>query len=211
MGQGLTTARGIIGGFCAAFLVYVVVGGAVAIAVAGPYNADENCWPHYTVLGIIRTECAHPIADAVWRATVETAHYFIVIPTLSLVQLVQVVRTGSTHWLGEAIAWGTAAVPILIASAIGFLHLRGRTAPVAWGLLVLFVALIAYGVAPHVTRDLVEPMVFLFPALRRANQDHGNVVGSVSLQGERYEGVGGGVQVGHARGVGQFTVPDQVR
>ncbi len=193
MGQGLATARGIIGGFCAAFLVYVVVGGAVAIAVAGPYNADQNCWPHYTVLGIVRTECASPIADAAWRASVETAHYFIVIPTLSIVQMVQVVRTGSTHWLGEAMAWGTAAVPILIASTIGFLHLRGRTAPVAWGLLVLFVALIAYGVAPHVTRDLVEPMVFLFPALRRSNQYHRHIVGGVSLQSESQERVGGGV------------------
>jgi hypothetical protein len=163
--EGLVRVGAVIGGFCAAFLVYMVVGGAVALAIAEPYNADESCWPHYTVLGIIRTECASALADATWYATVETARYFIVIPTLALVQLVQVVRTGSTHWLGEAISWGVAGVPILVMSAIGFLHLRPRMAPVAWALLILLAAQIAVGVAPHVTSELVEPMVFLFPAL----------------------------------------------
>lgn len=165
MGEGLARVGAVIGGFCAAFLVYMVVGGAVALAIAEPYNADESCWPHYTVLGIIRTECASAFADAAWYATVETARYFIVIPTLALVQLVQVVRTGSTHWLGEAMSWGVAGVPILVMSAIGFLHLRPRMAPVAWALLILLAAQIAVGVAPHLTNELVEPMVFLFPAL----------------------------------------------
>lgn len=166
MGRGFERVRAVIGGFCAAFLMYVVIGGAIGLAIAGPYNADENCWPHYTVLGIIRTECASPFADAVWHATVETAHYFVVIPTLCLVQLAQVIRTGSTHWLGDAVEWGVAGTPILIASLIGFFHLRPRMPPVAWTLLILLAAQVAYGVAPHVTRDLVEPMVFLFPALR---------------------------------------------
>jgi hypothetical protein len=165
MGQGFARVRAVIGGFCAAFLIYVVVGGAVALAIAEPYNADESCWPHYTVLGIIRTECTSSFADLAWYATVETAHYFIVIPTLAIVQLAQVVRTGSTHWLGEAMSWGLAGIPILVMSAIGFLHLRPRMAPVAWALLILLAAQIAYGVAPHVTGELVEPMAFLFPAL----------------------------------------------
>jgi hypothetical protein len=158
MGEGFARVSAMVGGFCAAFLIYTVVGSAVALAIAEPYNADESCWPHYTVLGIIRTECASSLADVMWYATVETANYFIVIPTLALVQLVQVIRTGSTHWLGEALSWGMAGVPILIMSAIGFLHLRPRMAPVAWALLVLLAAQIAYGVAPHVTRELVEPM-----------------------------------------------------
>jgi len=158
MGEGFARAGAVVGGFCAAFLVYVVVGGAVALAIAGPYNADENCWPHYTVLGFIRTECASPIADVAWYATVETARSFVVTPTLSIVQIVQVVRTGSTHWLGEAISWGTAGLPLLIMSITGFLHLRPRMPLVAWALMGLLTAQIGYGVAPHVTGDLVEPM-----------------------------------------------------
>jgi hypothetical protein len=157
MGEWFARVGAVVGGFCAAFLVYVVVGGAIALAIA-VYNADENCWPHYTVLGIIRTECASPLADVAWYATIETAHYLIVVPTLSIVQLVQVVRTGSTHWLGEAIAWGTAGLPLLIMSIIGFFHLRPRMPSVAWALMGLLAAQIGYGIAPHVTGDLVEPM-----------------------------------------------------
>ena len=158
MGQGWTWAGGIVGGFCAAFLTFVAIGGAVALIIAEPYNVDADCWPHYTLFGIVRTECANPLADAAWYATAETARYFVVVPTLALAQLVQVVRTGSTYWLDDALSWGQYAVPILIACAIGFLHLRARMPAVAWVLLILFAGQIAIGVAPHVTRELVEPM-----------------------------------------------------
>ena len=158
MGQGFARVWGIVGGFCAAFLMFIAVGGAVALAIAEPYNVDANCWPHYTALGIVRTECASPLADAAWHATVETARYLVVIPTLAMAQLIQVVRTGSTHWLGEAMSWGLAGVPILIASIIGFLHLRVRMPVVAWALFLLLAGQIVFELAPHVTRDLVEPM-----------------------------------------------------
>lgn len=158
MGRGIATAGGIVGGFCAAFLAFIAIGGAVALAIAEPYNVDENCWPHYTLLGIVRTECASPLADAAWYATVEAARYLVVIPTLALAQLIQVVRTGSTHWLGEAMAWGVWGLPILVAAAVGFLHLRARIPAVAWVLLVVLAGQIAFELAPHVTRDLVEPM-----------------------------------------------------
>lgn len=158
MGQGFARVWGVVGGFCAAFLMFIAVGGAVALAIAEPYNVDANCWPHYTALGIVRTECASPLADAAWHATVETARYLVVIPTLAMAQLIQVVRTGSTHWLGEAMSWGLAGVPILIASIIGFLHLRVRMPVVAWALFLLLAGQIVFELAPHVTRDLVEPM-----------------------------------------------------
>ena len=173
MGQGFARAGGIAGGFCAAFLAFIAVGGAAALAIAEPYNADANCWPHYTALGIVRTECASPLADAAWYATLEAARYFVVIPTLALAQLIQVVRTGSTHWLGEAMAWGMWAVPILVMSAAGFLHLRARMPALAWALLLLFAGQIAVSIAPHVTRELVEPMVFLFPALSPRHKPRG--------------------------------------
>jgi hypothetical protein len=158
MGQGLARAIGIAGGVCAAFLAFIAVGGALALVIAEPYNADQNCWPHYTALGIVRTECLDPVADGAWYWTLEAARYLVVIPTLSIAQLVQVVRTGSTHWLGEAFAWGAWGLPILIASGIGFFSLRRWAPLVAWALLLLLVGQIAVELAPHVTGDLVEPM-----------------------------------------------------
>ena len=158
MGQGLTWVGGVVGGFCAAFLAFVAMGGAVTLIIAEPYNVDAACWPHYTVFGMVRTECSIPLADAAWYATAEAARYFVVVPTLALAQLVQVVRTGSTYWLDDALAWGQYAVPIVVACAIGFFHLRARSAALAWVLLILFAGQVAAGVAPHVTRELVEPM-----------------------------------------------------
>lgn len=158
MWWALIVARSMIGGPCAVFLAYVAVGGAVALGIAEPYNADRNCWPHYTALGIVTTDCADPVADSVWSATVETARYLVVVPTLSLAQFIQVVRTGSTHWLTDAFAWGIWGAPIVIASIAGFFYWRLRVRFVGWILLSLFFGQIAVELAPHVTRDLVEPM-----------------------------------------------------
>jgi hypothetical protein len=158
MREGIARGGKIVGGLCAVFFAFVAVGGALALGIAEPFNADQNCWPHYTALGIVRTECASPLADGVWYWTVEAARYLVVIPTLSIAQLVQVARTGSTHWLGEAIAWGVWGVPILVASVIGFLFLRGRAPLLAWALLLMLAGQIAFSLAPHVTGDLVEPM-----------------------------------------------------
>jgi hypothetical protein len=149
---------GIVGGFCAAFFAFVAIGGALTLVIAEPYNVDVDCWPHYTVFGIVRTDCASPLADAAWYATAEAARYFAVLPTVALAQLVQVARTGSTFWLNDALAWGQYGLPVLIACAIGFFHLVGRRRAVAWVLLVLLAGQIAAGVAPHMTGDLVEPM-----------------------------------------------------
>jgi hypothetical protein len=148
----------IVGALCAVFLAFVAIGGAVALAIAGPYNADQDCWPHYTALGIVRTECVSPVADAAWYWTIEVARYLVVIPTLALAQIIQVVRTGSTHWLGEAVVWGRWGVPILLVSFAGFFYLRPRLPVVAWVLLLLLVGQIVFSLAPHVTGDLVEPM-----------------------------------------------------
>jgi hypothetical protein len=158
MGRGFGQAGGIVGGFCAAFLAYIALGGTLALAIAQPYNVDQNCWPHQTLLGIIRTECASSLADAAWYVSVETPRYFVVMPTLALVQLIQVVQSGSTYWLGEAWSWGRYGAPVLAAGAIGFLHLRARLPALAWVLLVLLVGQIAFEAAPHVTPQQVEPM-----------------------------------------------------
>jgi hypothetical protein len=158
MGQGFDWIGSVVAGFCAAFLAYVAMGGALSLVVAEPYNVDVSCWPHYTVFGMVRTECANSVADAVWHATAEDARSCIVAPTLALVQFAQVVRTGSTYWLHDALSWGTYALPVLVACTIGFFHMRMRSPALAWVLLVLVVGQIAVGVAPHITRELVEPM-----------------------------------------------------
>lgn len=158
MWWALIVARSMIGGPCALFLAYVSIGGAVALGIAEPYNVDQSCWPHYTALGIVMTDCADPIADGAWSATVETARYLVVVPTLSLAQFIQVARTGSTHWLPDAIAWGMAGAPILIASIAGFFYWRLRVRFVGWILLALLFGQMAIELAPHVTGNLVEDM-----------------------------------------------------
>jgi len=164
MGRGFGQAGDIVGGFCAAFFAYIALGGTLALVIAQPYNVDQSCWPHYTLLGIIRTECVSPLADAAWYVTLEAPRYFVVMPTLAFVQLTQVVRTGDTYWLGEALSWGKYGLPILLAAAIGFLHMRTRMPALAWALLALLVGEIGFGIAPYLKPEQVEPMVLLFPA-----------------------------------------------
>jgi hypothetical protein len=154
----MAQVRDIIGGFCAAFLAFVAMGGTLALIFAEPYNVNGDCWPHQTLFGFVRAECHEPLADAAWRATAVAARYFAVVPALALAQLVQVVRTGSTYWLDDAVKWGEYAVPILIVCMIGFFHVRARSPVLAWVLLALLVGEIGVGVAPHITGDLVEPM-----------------------------------------------------
>lgn len=133
-------AREVAGGFCAAFLGFAVVFGAIGFAIALPFNAEESCWPRHSPFYVFLWSCENDVADAAWWGTVAWTRVVVALPALSLHYVQDTIRDWPHHsCVNESITW-TATVLTLLAAWAGFRHLRVRTRAVAWGLLAMFVA-----------------------------------------------------------------------
>lgn len=52
----------VAGGFCAAFLAFVALFGAIGVAIATPYSAEVTCWPQHSVIFVYETFCESNVA-----------------------------------------------------------------------------------------------------------------------------------------------------
>jgi hypothetical protein len=136
------------GGFCAAFLAFAVVFGAIGLAIAVPINAEDSCWPHHSALYLFESFCEDKAAGAAWWGTVELARAAVSMPALSLYAFHDAMaRLPYSSFVVESFIW-TVSTLVLVAVWAGFRHLRARLPAVAWGLLTAYVAQAAVIAAP---------------------------------------------------------------
>jgi hypothetical protein len=144
----------VVGGFCAAFLVYVVAGSLLAIAIVEPQNDKQTCWPHRTYYaGHVATECANPLADAVWRVAIETPRNTIAEASFVVTHLHVVASWPSAlHARANflvALEWALWSLPLAIGSWLGYRAWRLQSPTVATTLVAaLAVQILLMGLSP---------------------------------------------------------------
>ena len=130
----------VAGGFCAAFLVFATVFGAIGFAIALPFNAEASCWPHHSLFYLFQWSCENDGLGAAWFGTVALARVVVALPALSMHNIQDTIRDWPNYsYALEPITWIATALTLLAVSA-GFRHLRVRARILAWGLLALFVS-----------------------------------------------------------------------
>ncbi len=145
----------VAGGFCAAFLTFVALFGAIGFAIATPYSPEITCWPQHSVIYVYETFCESKVADTAWWGTVELARFPVAMPALSI----HYAQDLSLRWpysslIFETMVWVATGL-VLLAVWAGFRHWRARLPLVAWGLLATYVAM---AIAVAVPVDLSVPV-----------------------------------------------------
>lgn len=127
-------------GFCAAFLVYLVIGGLIGFAVQQPFFKAPACLPHITVFAVLETDCEIRVAKLLWAFLAEIPRTILVLPALSLAMLKAFARNRwAIDYLLESVPWAAYSTPALLMSWVGF-HYVHRVAPIAAWLLALTLA-----------------------------------------------------------------------
>lgn len=152
------------GGFCAGFLAFVALFGAVGFAIATPFTDEITCRPQHSVIYLYETFCESDVADAAWWGTVELARFPVAMPALSIHATQELeLRWHYSSLIRETITW-TATGLALLAVWVGFRHWRARSPVVAWGLMATYVAM---AVATAVPVDLSVPVASACPDEQR--------------------------------------------
>lgn len=123
----------VAGGFCAAFLTFVALFGAIGFAIATPYSPEITCWPQHSVIYVYETFCESKVADTAWWGTVELARFPVAMPALSIHYSQDLsLRWPYSSLIFETIVWVATGL-VLLAVWAGFRHWRARLPVVAWG------------------------------------------------------------------------------
>ena len=157
-------------GFCAAFLVFATVLGAIGFAIALPSNAEASCWPHHSQFYVFLWSCENNGAGAAWFGTVALTRVVVALPALSLHYIQDTIRDWPYNsYVTESVTW-TATVLTLLVVWVGFRTLRVRARTIAWCLLTMFVAQAVVLAAPSDMSSSVQSSClkegFYFSAMR---------------------------------------------
>lgn len=145
-----TSLGAVFNGFCAALLVYVVVGTLLGFALARPYSMKDwsqprDCWPVTNGLDVW-SNCDSQAAEALWHGTVGLPRQGMAFPVVLLWAL----KIPPTHSTGHdagyqsfVTLYGLATAIFALLTVAGFLVWRRRTTIVAWALLLGWVVEIA--------------------------------------------------------------------
>ena len=150
MQRALAWLKDVAGAFCAAALIYVVVGGLAALILVTPNTNQPDCWPHYTIFWI-EVACNDQWLNVVWYATIGLPTVLISLPAIALRLLIETVDSSSVAHMSilAAIAnrWFVIAATAIVAfiSWVGFEHWRLRSPLLAWGLLAGLVSHVLFG------------------------------------------------------------------
>lgn len=148
-------ASEVAGGFCAAFLAFSAVLGAIGFAITLPFNAEASCWPRHSLFYVFLWSCENDVAGAAWFGTVALARAVVALPALSLHYVQDTIRDWPNHsYMIESFTWA-ATVLTLLAVWVGFRHLRVRAQALAWGLVA---ALVAQAVVLATPTDMSAPV-----------------------------------------------------
>jgi hypothetical protein len=155
----------IAGGFCAAFLGFAVVFGAVGAAIAVPVNAADSCWPHHSAVYLFESFCEDTTARAAWWGTVEFARAAVSMPALSIYAVYDsIARHPYSSLVIGPFVWAVSAL-VVFAVWVGFRHLRARLPAVAWALLAAYVVQAA---------AIAWPVELSVPVQHACKEDRGN-------------------------------------
>lgn len=147
MRKALVWAGDAVGGFGAAFLVYVVIGVLAGLALARPYTypSPRDCWPADRFF--IAADCENAFAGALWYGAVELPLALVASPAIALYLLttppIENLDAHGSYAVVDTAAVAVGTCVVMLLSLIGFLAWHTRSAIVAWLLVVALAGEIA--------------------------------------------------------------------
>ena len=149
MQRALAWLREVAGTFCAAVLVYAVIGGLATLILATPNTNRADCWPHFTIFWI-DVWCGDPWLNVFWYATIGLPTSLVSLPAIAIRLLIEAVDPSSVAYTSMLAAYIdrpfsiAAAALVVLMSWAGFEHWRARSPIVAWALLAGFVSQVLF-------------------------------------------------------------------
>ena len=119
-------------GFCAAFSVYVALGGFAALALAAPWGAHSSCMPYYTYFGGVSADCEAALAEALWLFGVGVPRGMVLFPTLVFFGLYVWAFENNDGYVSAALTALPHALVALSLMAIGLRDWFARSSAIAY-------------------------------------------------------------------------------
>ena len=145
MGNRWRAFRSVLGGFCAAFLCYVVIGGLTGFAFGQPFFVGAPCLPHNSTFGVLEAHCETALANTFWLLAAEIPRLVLVFPALAVTLIrASILNHFDSHYALESVPWMAYSMPLALMSWAGFRHMRTRSSTAAHLAIVLLMGEILF-------------------------------------------------------------------